>query len=99
MNPVLEELGPKLGQIRNQLNNIVIRRTAPKVKRHNTKAKNASDTIPLFPSGDEGDLKKTGQAIYPVLVGEASNLYKTSKLPRLRLISVDLHRLSRDEVL
>jgi len=98
MNPVMEELNPKLKTIRNQLHNLTIRKkTAPKVRCHKAKATNTPQAAPMFPFLDKSNDKKAGKAAYPVLVGEVSILYKSSKLSCKQLTTVDLHGLSKDE--
>jgi len=97
MNPVLEELGPKLEKIRNQLNSLAIQKTAPKVPAHKTKAKTAPR--PMFLFADESFAKKAGKAVYPIVVGEAAGLYKTLKLSHKRSAIIDLHGCSKDEAL
>ena len=54
---------------------------------------------PIIPSGyDVGG--KAGIVAYPVLVGEASNLYKTSKSAASKsLVMLDLHGCSKEEAL
>lgn len=81
MNPVLEELSPKLKRIRNRLQSLTIRKTAPKVRCHETKAVNTTRAAPIFLFADESNVKKAGKAAYAILVGEVSNHHKTSKLP------------------
>lgn len=74
MNPVLEELSPKLKAIRNRLHGLNVKNTVPKVKRRNAKADNATQVTPTFPFEDEYNAKKAGKSVYPVLVGEVSSL-------------------------
>merc|ERR1711957_773172 len=43
--------------------------------------------------------KKAGKAFYPILVGEATNLYKTSSASHGHLPAIDLHGCSKEEAL
>ena len=101
MNPVLEELSPKLKAIRSRLHGLNIKKTAPKEKCHSIKATSAYQVMPTSLFIDENDVKKTRKTTttYPILVGEAANLYKTSKLSPQRLSTIDLHGLSKKEAL
>ena len=101
MNPVLEEMGPRLKLIRDRLNNLNMQKTAPKEKCHNTKTQGTPQAASTCPSADvySDHAKKAGKAIYPILVGEATNLYKTSRVPHGHLPPIDLHRCSKEEAL
>ena len=52
-----------------------------------------------MPLADEHLAKKAGKVAYPILVGEASNLYKTSTMPHGHLATIDLHGCSTEEAL
>merc|ERR1712238_295848 len=82
MNPVLEGMEPRLKLIRDRLNKMNLHKTAPKEKRDKAKTKDAPQTASTCQSADvySDYAKKAGKAIYPILVGEATNLYKTSNL-------------------
>jgi len=98
MNPVLEELDPRLKDIRNQLNKLTIKNNSPKKRGHTTKRTDVSQAASTFLLPDECLAKKAGKVAYPILVGEASNLYKTSTLPHGHL-AIDLHGCSKVEAL
>ena len=99
MTPVFEELGPSLKDIRNRLNDMMIKKSAPKVRRTNTKKKRKPDASPLTLPRDDCHLGgKAGKTSYPILVGEGINLYKTSKsLSRAAVTVIDLHGYTKDE--
>jgi len=101
MTSVLEEMGPLLKDIRTRLNDLSIQKVAPKVK-HNKVRRKHELCVPAVEvvSLQKGFGGKAGKVVYPVLVGEITNLYKTSKsVLRTRLIVIDLHGSSRDEAL
>jgi len=100
MTPVFDELRPILKNIRNQLNNLTIQKSAPKVKKSKVKAKNlVPSAAPIFNPANECTGGKAGKTAYPVLVGDVSNLYKTSKSASSGLITLDLHGCTKDEAL
>jgi len=99
MNPVLEELDPRLKYIRNQLNKLALKNKSPKVRGHATTRTDVSRAASTVPLADEHLAKKAGKVAYPILVGEASNLYKTSKMPHGHLVAIDLHGCSKEEAL
>merc|ERR1712194_526949 len=53
MNPVLEELDPRLKDIRNQLNKLALENDSPKVRGHATKRTDLSRVASTFPMTDE----------------------------------------------
>merc|ERR1711966_448476 len=89
MNPVLEEMTPKLKVIRDRLYGLSIKKTPPKANRHSIKATNAPQVTPAFTFANKNDFKKTGKVSYSILVGNASNLYKTTKLSPKQLTTID----------
>ena len=99
--PVLEEMeSSKLKAIRNQLNNMKLKKTTPKARQISRRKKNKSSTVLLtltLPSDSQGG--KAGKVSYPVLVGEVTNLYKTRNTLTKAPITIDLHGLSKDEAL
>jgi len=100
MTPVFEELGPLLKDIRNRLNDLTIKKSAPKVRRPKSARKKiepapASLSLPA----DDSLGGKAGKIAYSILVGEGSNLYNTSKSLSRGTIIIDLHGYSRDEAL
>jgi hypothetical protein len=74
---VLEEMeSSKLKAIRNELNNIILKKTSKKVRQISRKKSKPSIVIPsLLPSDTLGG--KAGKVSYAILVGEVTNLYKT----------------------
>ena len=99
MNPVLEELSPILKKIRGRLHNLAMKKTAPKVKRPSVNATDKMRVAPLLQFVGESNGKKAGKTVYPILVGEVSNLYKTSKLPHKQFATIDLHAYTKDQAL
>jgi len=97
MNPVLEELDPRLKDIRNQLNKLTLIKCSPKVRGDNTKRTEVSQAASAFLLADDRLAKSAGKVVYPILVGEASNLYKTAAVPHGRFI--DLHGCSKAQAL
>ncbi|KAL7538523.1 hypothetical protein ACHAXR_008615 [Thalassiosira sp. AJA248-18] len=99
MTPIFEELGPLLKDIRNHLNDLTIEKSAPKVRRHKSAKKKETKETPLTLPAEETLGSKAGKIAYPILVGEVTNLYKTSKSFARAPISIDLHGYSKDEAL
>ena len=102
MTPVFEEIAPCLKDIRNRLNDMMLKKSKPKVRilrRKSLKLEASSAaTLPLSDSSGLGG--KAGKHVYPVLVGDESNLYKTSKvLSRTAVTVIDLHGYTKDEAL
>jgi len=99
MNRAFEALGPVLKKRRNQLNELSLQKSAPKLKHHIPKRSNVPQAASQCLMLDECHIKKAGQVAYPILVGEVSNLYKTSKLLHMHLTTIDLHGCSKNEAL
>ncbi|KAL7539744.1 hypothetical protein ACHAXR_009565 [Thalassiosira sp. AJA248-18] len=100
MTPVFEELGPSLKDIRNRINDLSIKKSAPKVRRpKNARRKSQPEPIALTLPAEDSLGGKAGKIAYPILVGEVTNLYKTSKSLARAPISIDLHGYSRNEAL
>ena len=101
MNPIFEELAPELKMIRNLLNNLILEKAAPKVRRSKKSKKETKYPTPagltLLPGDTHGG--KAGKTVYPVLVGDESNLYKTGKSLSRASIILDLHGCTQDEAL
>ena len=97
MTPVFEELGPLLKGIRNQLNNLTLQKSPPKVKQRKNKVSGEASQVEPIMFPDECNAGKAGKTMYTVLVGEDTNLYKTSKPSTKALITIDLHGCSKDE--
>jgi len=99
MNPVLEELGQRLKERRNRLNNLATKKSAPKEKHRKPKKSNAPEAATQYVSINQHCAKRAGKVAYPILVGEVSNLYSTSKLLPGHLITIDLHGCSKAQAL
>ena len=100
MNPIFEELAPELKMIRNRLNNLALEKAAPKVRRSkksNKETKYPKSAFTLLPGDMHGG--KAGKTLYPVFVGDESNLYKTRKSLSRASIILDLHGCTQDEAL
>mmetsp|Transcript_2252 Transcript_2252/g.3565 ORF Transcript_2252/g.3565 Transcript_2252/m.3565 type:complete len:213 (-) Transcript_2252:35-673(-) len=102
MTPVFEELQPLLKVIRNHLNDLTIKKSAPKKRRPKNARKKvvpeepatASSSLSLLAEDFLGG--KAGKIMYSILVGEG--LYSTSKNPLPRApITIDLHGCTREE--
>eukprot|EP00956_Cyclotella_meneghiniana_P044315 scaffold312122_cov46-Cyclotella_meneghiniana.AAC.1 len=107
MNLVLNEIQPKLEQIRQHLNDLTLERTRPK-DRGKTSNK-TSDNLeqvecrPDLVGIGSGIGSKAGKGSFVVNVGEANNLYKTSKHSKMirsnPAICLDLHELTKEQAL
>ena len=92
---MLEEVNPLLKEIRNHLNDLTIHKSAPKVRNPSSRKRiQPQEVLNLLTEDYLGG--KAGKIAYPILVGEVSNLYKTSK-SSARPMSIDLHGLPKDE--
>ena len=103
MNLVLKEIQPKLEQIRQHLNDLTLERTQPKDKATSSKQAPANlEQIECRPDS-VGIGSKAGKGSFVVNVGEANNLYKTSKHSKLirskPSICLDLHKLTKEQAL
>jgi hypothetical protein len=107
LSKVHYELHPRLKQIRQYLNNLVIQRSQPKMR---SKFCNSKSVTPLPRSfvnnpctQDLGG--KAGKSHFVINVGEVENLYKTTKLSvqsshsHCSTSTLDLHGCTRDEAL
>lgn len=103
MEPVLNEMRPQLRRIRQQLNSIRLHRQLPKQRKglkviSSNVQDNFNNKVATFEA-------KAGKIAYPILVGQVSNLYSSSKASRGRkahirkIISLDLHGLSKKQAL
>eukprot|EP00956_Cyclotella_meneghiniana_P022750 scaffold43406_cov36-Cyclotella_meneghiniana.AAC.1 len=103
MNLVFKEIQPKLEQIRQHLHDLTLERTQPKDKAKSSKQAPANlEQVECRPiSVDTGS--KAGKGSFIVNVGEANNLYKTSKHSKLigskPSICLDLHKLTKEQAL
>ena len=101
MEPVLNELRPLLKIRRNKIASHYIQNSPSKKKKSSTKVaakatKNDAHLAPMSLNNHLGG--KAGKSVYKVVVGETTNLYKTSKFKSLsseRIITLDLHGCSR----
>ncbi|KAL7538823.1 hypothetical protein ACHAXR_008814 [Thalassiosira sp. AJA248-18] len=99
MSRVFEELNPLLKCIRNNLNDLIIRKSAPKARKSSSGKRShaQAESATLLTKDSLGG--KAGKIAYPILVGEVSNLYKTSKSLTRPTITIDLHGYSKDVAL
>ena len=105
MTRVFDELNPLLKQIRTRLNDLTIHKPAPKVRKPKSKKKKKQPlaSIVNLPTADCFG-GKAGKISYPILVGEVTSLYKTTKSNKSNKSSrnpivLDLHGFSKDEAL
>eukprot|EP00956_Cyclotella_meneghiniana_P005117 scaffold6369_cov73-Cyclotella_meneghiniana.AAC.3 len=103
MNLVLKEIQPRLEKIRQHLHGLSLKRTQPKDKAKTSKKARANHKqIECLPSS-VGIGSKAGRGSFVVNVGEANNLYKTSKQSKLirsnPSASLDLHKLTKEQAL
>jgi hypothetical protein len=107
MEPVLCELRPQLKVIREQLAALSLQKSLPRMGRkiENIEKENSSIESTESVSKEDSYCGKAGKSVYPVLVGEVTHLYKTSKLslrkskPFQRITTLDLHGCSMDKAL
>ena len=106
MEPVLNELRPLLKIRRDKIASYYLQKAPPKVKKP-IKAPKKSDTHLMSISSNVPLISgKAGKSVYPVLVGEVNNLYKSSKKKfrslsssQTQTITLDLHACSRYKAL
>ena len=98
MTPVFDELGPLLKDIRMRLNNLTLKKSAPKVRRTKVASQKSQQetAAPTLPPAEDTLGGKAGKVAYPVVVGEVTNLYKTSKA-LAKTVTVDLHGHTKEE--
>lgn len=104
MDPVLNEMRPQLQRIRQQLNSLRLHRQLPKQKQRKGLKVISSNVQANFNNKVATFEAKAGKIAYPILVGQVSNLYSSSKASRSRnrirkIISLDLHGLSKKQAL
>eukprot|EP00956_Cyclotella_meneghiniana_P030101 scaffold74946_cov46-Cyclotella_meneghiniana.AAC.3 len=103
LNLVLKEIQPKLDTIRQHLHDLTLERTQPKDKTTTSKQAPANlEQIECRPISI-GIGSKAGKGSFVVNVGEANNLYKTSKQSKLirsnPVIYLDLHKHTKEQAL
>ena len=101
MEPTFDEMRPILKNIRDKLTALTLKKTAPKERNKvvgKGKENELSSSITNLSLIDDTSCGKAGKTVYPILVGETTNLFKTRQL-RLSKIStvttLDLHGCSR----
>jgi len=106
MEPVLNEMRPQLQPIRRKLDSLTLQRRLPKQKKgpkvisNDDKENVCNFTNILATSGG-----KAGKIAFPIVVGQVTNLFNSSKPSRSRnsrrykIISLDLHGLSKKQAL
>eukprot|EP00956_Cyclotella_meneghiniana_P018395 scaffold30603_cov21-Cyclotella_meneghiniana.AAC.1 len=103
MSLVLKEIQPKLEQIRQHLHDLTLERTRPKDKTTTSKQAPANLERVECRLISVGIGSKAGKGSFVVNVGEANNLYKTSKHSKLirskPSICLDLHKLTKEQAL
>ena len=105
MEPTFDEMRPILKNIRDKLTALTLKKTAPKERNKvvgKGKENELSSSITNLSLIDDTSGGKAGKTVYPILVGETTNLFKTRQL-RLSKIStvttLDLHGCSRYKAL
>jgi DNA-nicking Smr family endonuclease len=100
--PVINQLRPRLQPIRRNLDSLTLERTRPKERRGLKVSSNDKENISNFSCTSESAVK-AGKAVFPIVVGQETNLYKSFKPSHgrnsqpLKTISLDLHGMSKDE--
>ncbi|KAL9184133.1 hypothetical protein ACHAXT_002219 [Thalassiosira profunda] len=112
MSLVFEEVGRRFREIRERLSALTLQRTLPKVRSKAAKLPPLAAPISNPPAG--GIAGKAGKTSFLVLVGDAENLYKTSKKSKGKKLrqpksghrargrpntKVDLHGLTKEQAL
>ncbi len=102
--PVINQLRPRLQPIRRNLDSLTLERTRPKERRGLKVASNDKENVSNFSCTSES-AAKAGKTVFPIVVGQETNLYKSLKSSHrrnsqpLKTISLDLHGMSKDEAL
>ncbi|KAL7523487.1 hypothetical protein ACHAXR_000205, partial [Thalassiosira sp. AJA248-18] len=99
MSRVLEELNPLLKCIRKNLNDLNIRNSAPKARNPSNGKRGEPQAASAILLTEDSLGGKAGKIVYPILVGEVSNLYKSPKSSTRSTITIDLHGYSKDKAL
>eukprot|EP00956_Cyclotella_meneghiniana_P009711 scaffold13410_cov56-Cyclotella_meneghiniana.AAC.2 len=103
MNLVLKEIQPQLEHIRQRLHDLTLERTQPKGKAKSSRQAPANLEQVEYRPDSVGIGSKTGKGLFVVNVGEANNLYKTSKQSKLLCsnptICLGLHKLTKEQAL
>ena len=106
MESVLNDLRPKLKCIRDELAANCLKNDPPKKRVSVVVGKEKENSLPdtSMSIPKEDTLGKAGKSVYPILVGEASNLFKITQGLRRRLSPIqvdllDLHGCSRYKAL
>ena len=102
--PVINELIPLLQPIRRNLDSLTLERSRPKQEKVSKVASNDKENTCNFFRTSESTAK-AGKAVFPIVVGQVSNLYNSSKSShrrkskQLKTISLDLHGMSKADAL
>ncbi|KAL7550575.1 hypothetical protein ACHAWF_013790 [Thalassiosira exigua] len=101
LSNVFDELRPCLKVIRNKLNELNIKKSAPKsptkVQKRGSTSHHDGDISGMF-NEKIGVGGKAGKVLYPILVGEPANLYKPMK--RVNVLEIiDLHGCTKEDAL
>lgn len=101
MEPVFNELYPKLKHIRDKLTALTLHKTPPKDRSKGIARAKENDLPGLANLSLNDTLNgggKAGKIRYPILVGESANLYKTHQLLSGKgVTTLDLHGCTRDK--
>ena len=100
LSRIFEESEPHFRAIRQQLNNLSLERTLPKVKSCKRKHPSSSHQLPVDNPNMDGLAGKAGKSSFAIQVGEVNNLYKSSKKSQFNLPKseyIDLHGYTRNE--
>ncbi|KAL7458899.1 hypothetical protein ACHAWC_010614 [Mediolabrus comicus] len=102
--PVINQLRPRLQPIRRNLDSLTLERTRPKERRGLKVSSDDKENISNFSCTNDVSAK-AGKAVFPIVVGQETNLYKSFKSSHRRnsqpfkTISLDLHGMSKDKAL
>jgi hypothetical protein len=100
--PVINQLRPRLQPIRRNLDSLTLERTRPKERRVLKVVSGDKENVSNFSCTSES-AAKASKSVFPIVVGQETNLYKSFKPSHGRnsqppkTISLDLHGMSKDE--
>lgn len=96
---VFDEVRNTLRQIRKELNDAALQKSAPKVKKSSTPKKKQTTEEPAVFLPAAVETGKAGKTMLPILVGEPSSLYKPFNPLKIQTETIDLHGCTQDEAI
>lgn len=105
MEPTFDEMRPILKKIRDKLTALTLQKTVPKLRKKvvgEGRENELTSSIINLSLVDDTSGSKAGKTVYPILVGEPANLFKTRQLRSSKMshiTTLDLHGCSRYKAL